>query len=365
VLVAWRAVSASPPFAGYVRVSAVGGRAGDRFRSPADQAQAIRRWSEDNGVAIVMLDPELDRSGGDRTRPVLEEAVRGVEAGAYAGVVVAYLSRAGRSLLHLLHTYARVEGAGGQVVSVAERLDTATSTGRLTRNLFAAMAEFELDMHRERFDALRRDSVARGVWSRHQTPRGYEREAVTRRLLPSHEAEEIRAVFTARRRGAPITELADRLGMTPSGTRKLLANRTYLGELRDGPYVNADGHPAIVSPALFAAVQRTRAPAASSTPSPRSLLAGLARCGSCGAALARTSSPRARGGWAYACHSRNLCPQHVAMVGVALDDHVRRECATDDEAALREGIQAVVVAPVGRGRRVPVGARVTILASDG
>lgn len=310
-----------------------------------------------------MLAPELDRSGGDLTRPLLEQAVLGVESGAYAGIVVAYLSRAGRSLLHLLHTYARVESAGGQVVSVAERLDTATPTGRLTRNLFAAMAEFELDMHRERFDALRRDSVARGVWSRRQTPRGYDRDAVTRRLVPNDHAEDVRAVFVARRAGAAITELADQLGMTPSGTRKLLSNRTYLGELRDGPYVNADSHPGLVAPELFAAVQESRR-SASSTPSPRSLLAGLARCGSCNAALARTPSPRSRGGWVYACHSRNRCPQHVAVVGVALDEHVRHECAAGDDEVLRERIQAVVVAPVGRGRRVPIGARVTILANE-
>lgn len=309
---------------------------------------------------MVMLTPELDRSRADRRRPVLEEAVRGVEAGAYAGVVVAYLSRAGRSLLHLLQIYARVEAAGGQVVSVAERLDTATSTGRLTRNLFAAMAEFELDVHRERFDALQRDSVDRGVWSRRRTPRGYERDVVTRRLVPSHEADEIRAVFAARSRGATITELAGWLGVTPSGARKLLANRTYLGELRDGPYANPDGHPAIVSPTLFAAVQRSRVPSGRATPPSRSLLAGLARCGSCGAALARTPSARARGGWLYACHSRNRCPQHVAVVGVALDEHVRRECSAVDAAGVRDAIQAVIVAPVGRGRRVPISARVSL-----
>lgn len=312
-----------------------------------------------------MLPPELDRSGGDGTRPVLEQAVRGVETGAYSGIVVAYLSRAGRSLLHLLDTYARVEAAGGQLVSVAEQLNTATPTGRLTRNLFAAMAEFELDMHRERFDALRRDSVARGVWCRRQTPRGYGRDVRTRRLVPNESAEEVRSAFDERLAGATITALSARLGMTPSGTRKLLANRTYLGELRDGPYINTDAHPALVLPSLFADVQELGSSRSATSAAPRSLLAGLARCGSCGSALARTPSPRARGGWVYACHSRNPCPQHVAVVGAALDAHVRHECATTDAAAVRQRVQAVVVAPVGRGRRLPVGLRVTILRTTG
>jgi DNA invertase Pin-like site-specific DNA recombinase len=308
-----------------------------------------------------MLPPELDRSGGDETRPVLEAAVRGVEDGSFCGIVVAYLSRAGRSVVHLLDTYARVERAGGRVICVGENIDTSTPTGRLTRNLFAAMAEFELDMHRARFDELRRTSVERGIWSRRQTPRGYRRDSDTRRLAPDDQAAMVLAAFRARADGATISYLAGEITMTRSETRKLLSNRVYLGELRDGPYVNRVAHPAIVANTLFDAVQHRVIENAASIRTGRSLLAGLARCGSCGSLLARTPAPRTRGRWTYACHSQATCEQHVAICGPTLDLHVTSTLGVTsrDEIAMR--LATVTVSPVGRGRRVDAADR-TLLA---
>ena len=95
------------PWVGYVRVSHVGGRAGDSFRSPTDQATSIQTWAATRGDQVVILDPELDESGGSRDRPILAAAVAGIEAGQYRGLVVAYLSRAGRSVRHLLEMWDR------------------------------------------------------------------------------------------------------------------------------------------------------------------------------------------------------------------------------------------------------------------
>jgi site-specific DNA recombinase len=342
------------PYAGYIRVSSVSGRHGERFHSPEDQERAIIGWCADQSLPLQMLPPELDRSGGDPKRPILERAVSGVERGTFRGVVVAYLSRASRSVSHLLEMYARVEAAGGQVIAVAENIDTRTPAGRLTRNVFAAMAEFELDTHRERFDALRRISVERGIWARRQSPRGYTRSKETRRLVPDGQAADVRAAFDARATGAGTGALADRLGMSPSGVRKLLTNRVYLGELRDGPYVNPAAHEPLVSCDLFAIVSDLATSSARDAPTAgRSLLAGIARCGSCGSLLARSPAPKVVGGWVYACNSRNRCASHVAIAGDALDAFIHLLGGAD-------GISVVTVEAVGRGRRVPVADRVRI-----
>jgi DNA invertase Pin-like site-specific DNA recombinase len=341
----------SIPYAGYVRVSAVSGRQGETFHSPSDQTRAITDWCASRDLEVTVLPPELDRSGGDPGRPILEQAVRGVEQGDFRGIVVAYLSRASRSVSHLLEMYSRVEAAGGQVIAVAENIDTRTPAGRLTRNMFAAMAEFELDTHRERFEALRRASVERGTWTRRQAPRGYSPDPITRQLVPNAHASEVLAAFEARATGVGTGTLADRLEMSPSGIRKLLANRVYLGELRDGAHINLSAHQAIVPPHVFEAVAGVATAVSRNTePAGRSLLAGRVLCGSCGAMLERSPAPRVRGGWVYACNSRNRCDSHVAVVGEALNAYVRE---------LQAG-QFVTVDPVGRGRRIPIGHRVRI-----
>src|SRR5919197_540526 len=114
------------PWAGYIRVSHVGGREGEAFRSPQEQAERIQAWARLRGEEIVLLDPELDQSGGRADRPILTQAVDGIEAGRYRGLVVAYLSRASRSVKHLLELWERTESAGGEVVAVAESIDTST-----------------------------------------------------------------------------------------------------------------------------------------------------------------------------------------------------------------------------------------------
>lgn len=66
-------------WAGYVRVSFVGGREGTRFRSPRDQADSLRAWARARGEPIEILDPDLDESGGTLDRPSLQQALEGIE----------------------------------------------------------------------------------------------------------------------------------------------------------------------------------------------------------------------------------------------------------------------------------------------
>jgi hypothetical protein len=65
---------------GYVRVSQVRGRRGERFMSPALQRDQILDWAARHGARIGELFEELDQSGARRDRPLLERAVRRVEA---------------------------------------------------------------------------------------------------------------------------------------------------------------------------------------------------------------------------------------------------------------------------------------------
>lgn len=328
------------PWAGYVRVSHVGGRAGDRFHSPDEQTEAIRAWAKARHEPVDVLAPELDESGGRADRPVLLRAVEGVERGEYRGVVVAYLSRASRSVRHLLELWDRVEAAGGQVVAVAENIDTSTPAGRLTRTMLGAIAEHELDLHSERFETLRRTATERGVWQRRQTPRGYGRDPQTRRLVPDERAAEVREAFRARAAGEGIATIAARLGMTASGVRQLFANRVYLGELRVGDHVNPSAHPALVDAEAWGAAQRTVARPSRSKGAP-ALLAGLVRCAGCGHVMTRGGSSKHPN---YGCpvrHSGGDCPEPATITLTVLDVFVER-------IALAELVRLRVTAAEGR-----------------
>jgi site-specific DNA recombinase len=66
---------------GYVRVSRVGGRAGDSFLSPELQRQSIERVCHREGLELVDVFEELDKSGGDAGRPLWNRAIEMVERG--------------------------------------------------------------------------------------------------------------------------------------------------------------------------------------------------------------------------------------------------------------------------------------------
>lgn len=77
-------------------------------------------------------------------------------------VVVWRLDRLGRSLKHLIETVEAFENLGVGFQSVTEAIDTTTSGGKLVFHIFAALAEFERTLIRERTRAGLQAARARG-----------------------------------------------------------------------------------------------------------------------------------------------------------------------------------------------------------
>jgi len=102
-----------------------------------------------------------DRSSGALAeRPELTRALDHLRAG--DTLVVWRLDRLGRSLRHLVETVGALEERGVGFRSLTESIDTTTPGGRLVFHLFAALAEFERDLIRERTHAGLAAARARG-----------------------------------------------------------------------------------------------------------------------------------------------------------------------------------------------------------
>jgi DNA invertase Pin-like site-specific DNA recombinase len=77
--------------------------------------------------------------------------------------VVWKLDRLGRSLRDLVEVALRLRDRGVGLCSLHEAIDTSTASGKLTFHLFAALAEFEADLVRERTRAGLAAAQARGA----------------------------------------------------------------------------------------------------------------------------------------------------------------------------------------------------------
>jgi DNA invertase Pin-like site-specific DNA recombinase len=87
-------------------------------------------------------------SGARADRPVLAQVLDQLRPG--DTLVVWKLDRLGRSLRHLVDTITGLADQGVGVRSLQEAIDTTTPGGKLVFHVFAALAEFERDLIRER-----------------------------------------------------------------------------------------------------------------------------------------------------------------------------------------------------------------------
>ncbi|MDF2741669.1 MAG: Resolvase domain protein [Actinomycetia bacterium] len=99
-------------------------------------------------------------SGARTDRPTLEQVLDQLRPG--DTLVVWKLDRLGRSLRHLVDTVTSLADRGIGFRSLQEAIDTTTPGGKLVFHVFAALAEFERDLIRERTDAGLAAARARG-----------------------------------------------------------------------------------------------------------------------------------------------------------------------------------------------------------
>jgi DNA invertase Pin-like site-specific DNA recombinase len=132
----------------YARVST-----SDKVQDPETQLMPLRDFCNAQGWEIykVYIDTAsaLDIVHRTAWRSLLDDAAKGK----FKIVLVFKLDRAFRSVKHMHDTLSTWEALGISFRSIREQFETSTALGRLLMNLLAALAEFELELIRERVKA--------------------------------------------------------------------------------------------------------------------------------------------------------------------------------------------------------------------
>lgn len=103
---------------------------------------------------------EEKASGAQRERPQLKAALEYMRAA--DTLVIWKLDRLARSVKQLIETVENLEGRGIGLRSLTETIDTTSSGGKLIFHIFAALAQFERAIIRERTSAGLAAARARG-----------------------------------------------------------------------------------------------------------------------------------------------------------------------------------------------------------
>jgi len=132
----------------YARVSTA-----DKEQDPETQLLQLRDYCQAQGWSIykeyIDKASAIDLAHRTAWRKLLDDAVKR----RFKIVLVFRLDRAFRSVKHLHDTLAVWEALGISFKSLKEQFDTSTPLGRLLLNLLASLAEFELELIRERVKA--------------------------------------------------------------------------------------------------------------------------------------------------------------------------------------------------------------------
>jgi DNA invertase Pin-like site-specific DNA recombinase len=311
----------------YIRVSRVGDRGGASFISPDTQRDIIAGWAGGKGVVIDQWHEDLDQSGGTLTRPAFDTMMRRVVLGDTGGVVVAKIDRFARSLVGAIDAIQKIDTAGGVFFSVQDGADVPTSAGRLHQRMMLSLAEFELDRITDGWANARERAIHRSVHIG-GAPFGYLRNH-DGRLIPAPTAELLETVFVMRGKSRTLQEICDFLNtkvhfigrgsFVPATVAKMLANRTYLGEVRHGEFKKADAHEPLVTPEQFELAQGRKS---AFSVEPQYLLVGLVRCSCCRYSMTRTSKV---GRPQYRCggiHAAGRCPTRQYITAPAIESYV-------------------------------------------
>ena len=155
-------------------------------------------------------------SGKSADRPELEQCRKALRAG--DTLVVWRLDRLGRSLPDLVQIVAELEQQGVAFESLTEKIETSSAAGKLVFHVFAALAEFERGLIRERTQAGLAAARARGRAGGRKPKLDDQQVREIKALLRD---PDIKVAEVARRYGVSRTTLYKHVGaVAPRGARR-------------------------------------------------------------------------------------------------------------------------------------------------
>tara|TARA_Y100000310_G_scaffold159115_1_gene158600 strand:+ start:16708 stop:17523 length:816 start_codon:yes stop_codon:yes gene_type:complete len=223
--------------------------------SLAAQEDALKNYANALGYEISKVYKDEGKSGKNISRrPAMVEMLADAENKRFAAIFIYKLDRFSRSLKDLVLTIEKLKDWGVDFVSLQDKIETASASGKLMFHIISAFAEFERNIIGERtsFGMARKNKEGGPV---SKPPFGY--KMVDKRLVVDHEnGYLVKELYQDYLSGNfSLNALGRKYGFSANGVKKILQNRTYLGEVKFAGSSNAGFHKPLVNKPLFYGVK--------------------------------------------------------------------------------------------------------------
>jgi len=249
---------ASPPntrplAAIYVRVSTQD-QAQHGFSLDA-QEEALKNYAQAIGYDLFKVYRDEGKSAKDMNRPEMQQMLKDAQEHKFSAIFIYKLDRFSRSIKDLILTIDLLKNWGVDFISLQDKIETASASGKLMFHIIGAFAEFERNIIGDRTKfGMERKSKEGGFVNR--APLGY--KLVHKQLIIDPEnLDKVRNIFRKFvEQEISLTQLAKANRITTSGLIKLLSNKTYLGKVKFGDQESQGSHQAIIEQETFYKVQK-------------------------------------------------------------------------------------------------------------
>ena len=300
------------------------------------QEYLAQEYCRQRGYSVVAVHSDTITGRKWDKRPGVLRAMQLIDDNAADVIVLWKWSRLSRSRLHWPIIADRVETQGARIESVTEPIDTATASGKFSRDVMIGYAAFQSDMIGEGWKETFERRIRKGLPATGRGRYGYDWDRETGAYTTrADQAAIVREMYSRAIGGAGMMALCRWLNESGHPTRQgkhwgPVVLSQYLdhgfaagliwakGELHPG------AHEAIISAETWEAYRARRASAPQSPRGSTRMLSGLLRCGSCGGTMmiVSASGDDARYGCAAARRGRRDCPSPVSIDRNHLEFHV-------------------------------------------
>ncbi|MCL5772682.1 MAG: recombinase family protein [Actinobacteria bacterium] len=265
----------------YTRIS-TDNQAEVNFNSCEAQEEKIKLFiSSQENLEVFKVYSDLSFTGANINRPALINLINDVKENKI-DLVVSYkidrLTRSPKDFYSLIELFDKYDV---NFISVTERFDTSTPSGRLLRNIMLTFAQFERELASERTKDKMVQRAQKGMWNGDIVPFGYKSEN-KKLIINSHEAEAIKVIYENYISGISIAKIAKQKNISKGRVFTILRNPIYAGKIKyDGKLLKGN-HEQIISEDLFNIVQDIHKKRIKKTRlSKNFLLSGLIKCKEC------------------------------------------------------------------------------------
>ncbi|MCK5149922.1 recombinase family protein [Candidatus Pacearchaeota archaeon] len=218
------------------------------------QQESLENYAQALGYEVYKIYRDEGKSAKNLNRPEMQQMLEDAEQKKFSAIFIYKLDRFSRSLKDLILTIDQLKEWNIDFVSLQDKIETASASGKLMFQIIGAFAEFERNMIGDRTKfGMERKAKEGGFITK--APKGY--CLVNKQLImDKEESQKVREIFEEfLNNNISLTKLAKKNNLTTSGIKKLLQNTTYLGKVKFANNETQGQHPAIIDKQLFEQVK--------------------------------------------------------------------------------------------------------------